>query len=159
MGWVAQCEIAVGAVRAQLRSMRIDPETVSASEAHAVLDELARSEPEFVACQWYQAADDRQLSWFYRDWEEWLDEQRWYRYLAGGHRVVGEIDKAEWRRVSTTRHSIYIPLTLLMPLSCQAKYEFAGRDLDSGRKNCLQSDRRAIVHVTMSIDEAISADC
>jgi hypothetical protein len=50
------------------------------------------------------------------------------------------------------------PLALLMPLSCQAKYEFVVRGLGSGRKNCLQSGRRAIVHVAMSTDEAMSAD-
>lgn len=84
MGWIATCELAVGAVRSQLRSMGVDPETVSPSDAHAVLDDLSRSEPELVVCQWYQAVDDRQLTRFYTMWQEWLDEQRWYRYLAGG---------------------------------------------------------------------------
>ena len=48
------------------------------------VDELARAEPDLMVCQWYQSADDRQIGLFYEMWQEWLDEQRWYRYLAGG---------------------------------------------------------------------------
>jgi len=84
MGWIINCKVAVAAVRSQLRSMGVDPENVSPSDAHAVLDDLARSEPDLVACQWYQAADDRQLSRFYEEWQEWLDEQQVYRSFAGG---------------------------------------------------------------------------
>jgi hypothetical protein len=64
--------------------MGIDPETVSAQQAHAVLDDLCRAEPDLVASQWYRAADERQLSRFYTGWQNWLDDQRWLRYVAGG---------------------------------------------------------------------------
>lgn len=84
MGWRKQRDIAVGAVRSQLRSQGIDPRTVSPSDAHAVLDDLARVEPDLVASQWYQAADERQLQSFYEEWQGWLDDERWQRYLAGG---------------------------------------------------------------------------
>ena len=84
MTWIENCLLAVGAVRSQLRSMGVDPETVSPADAHAVLDDLSRSEPDLLVCQWYQAANDRQLSRFYEEWQGWLDEQRWLRYLDGG---------------------------------------------------------------------------
>ncbi len=44
-----------------------------------------------------------------------------------------------------------------MPLSYQAKRELAVHDFGSVRKNCLQSDQQAIVHVATSVDEAMSA--
>ena len=84
MTWIENCLLAVGAVRSQLRSLGIDPETVSPADAHAVLDDLSRSEPDLLVCQWYRAANDRQLSRFYEMWQEWLDEQRWLRYLTDG---------------------------------------------------------------------------
>ena len=70
-----QRSIALSAVRAQLRTAALLPELTTASEAHAVLDDLCRVETDLVACQWYSNADDRQLSLFYRDWEAWLVDQ------------------------------------------------------------------------------------
>lgn len=75
MRWTEKCDIALCAVRSQARRRGVEPRTLSASEAHAVLDDLARSEPGLVACQWYKAAPDRQVSHFYREWQRWLAQQ------------------------------------------------------------------------------------
>ena len=84
MSWIATCERAVEAVCSQLRLEGVDPETLSPDDARMVLDELSRLEPDTQVSRWYRAANDRQLSRFYEEWQGWLDEQRWYRYLAGG---------------------------------------------------------------------------
>jgi hypothetical protein len=66
-----QRALALGAVRSQLRSMSFDPVTVSAEDAHRVLDDLARHCPDLVACQWYASASSYQMQLFYVEWERW----------------------------------------------------------------------------------------
>lgn len=73
-----QRSIALSAVRSQLRAAALDPELITPSEAHAVLDDLCRVETDLVACQWYSGADGRQLALFYRDWEAWQAGQSGY---------------------------------------------------------------------------------
>ena len=84
MTWIDTCERAVEIVCSHLRSRDINPETVSPDDARMVPDELSYLEPDTQVSRWYRAANDRQLSRFYEEWQGWLDEQRWYRYLAGG---------------------------------------------------------------------------
>jgi hypothetical protein len=49
MNLAQQRALALGAVRSQLASMQLDPVTVSAEDAHVMLDELARACPDLVA--------------------------------------------------------------------------------------------------------------
>src|SRR6266705_5487089 len=70
-------QIALRAARAQLRTLGIDPQkTASFQDILAVLDDLARSEPDLVASQWYTASTNHQIAALRRDWHAWLREQR-----------------------------------------------------------------------------------
>ena len=66
--------IALGAVRGTLHTQHVNPLEVSASEAHKVLDDIARSSPDLIASLWYRRASTLQLSLFYREWEQWRKE-------------------------------------------------------------------------------------
>ena len=68
--------IALGAIRATLRAQQVNPVEVSASEAHVVLDDIARVHPDLIASRWYRRASTLQLSLFYREWEQWRKETR-----------------------------------------------------------------------------------
>jgi len=58
-------EIAAGAARAQLRKMNL-PITLDGAER--VLDEMARSQPNLIASQWWLCASDHQYKLFRREW-------------------------------------------------------------------------------------------
>ncbi len=68
--------LALGAARSYLRQMRITPEMVTASDAHAALDDVARVEPDTVAACWYRLASHTQMVLFYREWEHWRTQRR-----------------------------------------------------------------------------------
>lgn len=61
-------QIALGAVRSELRRQGRNPQTVSAESAYAVLDNLFRSEPRLLAAQWYDTASDKERSKFFKEW-------------------------------------------------------------------------------------------
>ncbi len=63
--------IAVQAARSQLRKMGTDPAGVASGDALEVLDDLARTEPELIASQWYSEADDAEVTRFEREWRQW----------------------------------------------------------------------------------------
>ena len=76
--------MAMGAVRNELlRTARIDAET-SADEALDVLDDLARTEPELVASQWYLHASNSQLILFAREWNKNYIPKRVQRNFRSG---------------------------------------------------------------------------
>ncbi len=67
-------KIALGAIRSQARSQHIDPETMSAEDALAILDDLYRMTPNLVASLWYGQASDSQVKIFKREWDAWKKE-------------------------------------------------------------------------------------
>ncbi len=68
--------IALGAVRGTLHVQQVNPLEISASEAHKVIDDIARVHPDLIASLWYRRASTLQLSLFYREWEQWRKETR-----------------------------------------------------------------------------------
>ena len=71
-----QREIALQAARSQLRRIGIAPETMQASDAHKVLDDLARQDATLVASQWYSSASQSQMVLFYREWNKWRQQYK-----------------------------------------------------------------------------------
>ncbi len=61
--------IALGAARAQMRRMGIDPIGGAGDDALAVLDDLARTEPTLLASQWYISASDAEIRRFKKFYE------------------------------------------------------------------------------------------
>ena len=66
-----QREIAIGAVRSELRRAGVRPELVDWAGAFRVLDDLLRVEPTLIASRWYALATDNQLRLFKQEWERW----------------------------------------------------------------------------------------
>ena len=65
-----QRRVALGAVRSQMRRVGINPKTASSDSAYAVMDDLARSEPNLIASIWYLDASDNQVKLFIREWNK-----------------------------------------------------------------------------------------
>jgi len=66
---------AIGATRAQLRRMGIDPNTVDADGAWAALTDMQYINPDLIAVIWmreayrrYEAGSDNQMRLFNREW-------------------------------------------------------------------------------------------
>ena len=66
-----QRRIALGATRSEARQNKLAPQSLSAEDALKVLDDLSRKEPDLLACQWYTAASQRQITLFRREWNIW----------------------------------------------------------------------------------------
>jgi hypothetical protein len=62
-----QRQIAIRAARSQLRKNCAD---LTVANAAAVLDDMARSQPQLIASIWYNCADGRQWSLFDREWRK-----------------------------------------------------------------------------------------
>ena len=71
-----QRALALGAVRSQVRAYGMDPVTINAADAHAVLDDLARQVPDLVVSHWYATASQYQMGLFYKEWEQWRRQQQ-----------------------------------------------------------------------------------
>jgi len=67
-------QVALSAVRSFMRSHMLDPLKFPAHEAHKVLDDLARREPDLIASQWYRSTSSAQMTLFYHNWEQWRKE-------------------------------------------------------------------------------------
>ncbi len=65
-------QTAIGATRSQMRSMGIDPKTETAADALTVLDDIARTEPNLVASEWYINASENQFKLFTKEWNQYL---------------------------------------------------------------------------------------
>jgi hypothetical protein len=63
-----QRRIAQGAVRSTARRQGIDPATLTAAQALAMLDDLYRVIPALVASMWYSTASDTQIKLFAKEW-------------------------------------------------------------------------------------------
>ncbi len=63
-----QRQEAIKIARRQARQMNIDPDSITASDALAILDDVARVEPDLIASRWYLAATDNQVRLFRREW-------------------------------------------------------------------------------------------
>jgi hypothetical protein len=61
----------MGAARSKVRAMGFHPPVESADTMLTLLDDLARQEPDLLACQWYSRASDRQIRLFKREWQQW----------------------------------------------------------------------------------------
>lgn len=61
-------DIAMGAVRSELRRQGRDPKCLQEYAALNVLDDIARAEPKLIASRWYLNASDLQLRWFRLEW-------------------------------------------------------------------------------------------
>ncbi len=70
-----QRRLALGAVRSEARK-HLNPTSLTAIEALAVLDDLGRSEPALIASQWYRDASDAQIKAFKKEWETWQRDSR-----------------------------------------------------------------------------------
>ncbi len=57
--------IATAAARSQIRRLNIEP---SLENAEGVLDEMARTEPDLVASQWWLTASENQYRLFHQEW-------------------------------------------------------------------------------------------
>lgn len=66
-----QRQIALGAVRSQLRTWDLDPLTESAQDALKTLDDIARTEPKLIASIWYLQASDNQIALFIKEWNDY----------------------------------------------------------------------------------------
>ena len=71
MSKAEQRSIALGAARSQLRRMgfSIDP-FLPFQDVLAVLDDLNRAEPDLIASQWYDQANDHQIQLLRREWKQ-----------------------------------------------------------------------------------------
>lgn len=70
-------EIAAGAARSQLRKMN---SPLLLDSAKCVLDEMAKSNPDLIAAQWWLNASENQYKIFCREWKtanptQWEKEQ------------------------------------------------------------------------------------
>ena len=65
-------QTAIGATRSQMRTMGINPKSENSQEALTVLDDIARSEPNLIASEWYIEASDNQIKLFRQDWNQYL---------------------------------------------------------------------------------------
>ncbi len=74
MSAIEMRHIALSAVRGFMRSHMLDPLKFPAHEAHEVLDDMARLQPDLIASRWYRSASSAQLSRFYQEWEAWRQE-------------------------------------------------------------------------------------
>jgi hypothetical protein len=88
MNLAQQRALALGAVRSQLARMQLDPVTVSAEDAHVVLDDLARQCPDLVASQWYQAVSSHQMQLFYVEWEQWRQGQQQQAHVSDSFQQI-----------------------------------------------------------------------
>lgn len=68
-------KIALGAIRSQARRQHIDPTTMSADDALAVMDDISRVDPQIYASVWYDQASDAQMKQFKREWNAWKRSQ------------------------------------------------------------------------------------
>ena len=64
---------ALGAVRSQMRRMGIDFKSETANDALTVLDDIARTEPNLIASEWYLNASDNQIALFKREWRKHIE--------------------------------------------------------------------------------------
>lgn len=64
-------EIAIGAVRSEIRKQGFIAERQSARTALAVLNEIALRNPELRASSWYLNCTDNEICLFVRDWNTW----------------------------------------------------------------------------------------
>jgi len=62
-------QIAAGAARSEMRRKNI---ALTLDNAKAVLDDLARTEPELIASQWWLDASDNQYRLFCQEWQRQL---------------------------------------------------------------------------------------
>lgn len=70
---------AIGAVRAEARRLGREPLKLSVDAAMAMLDDLARREPELVASNWWVAnaeTNARQVHLFCKEWSAWKEAER-----------------------------------------------------------------------------------
>ena len=67
----ADVELVVRAVRGQMRALGDDPTKMSAEQAHAVMDEMFRTEPTLIVSRWYDQATQEDLNKLYRAWRKW----------------------------------------------------------------------------------------
>ena len=71
---------ALGVVRSVLRQQGINPLSVSADDAHLIIDDFARQHPDRLAAYWYRSASEREMMVFYREWRRW---QKFEQYRLG----------------------------------------------------------------------------
>jgi len=67
--------MAIGAARSEIRKHGDNPKDYGAGHALAVLDDIARAEPDLCASLWYLEASDNQIALFRREWKR-AQEQR-----------------------------------------------------------------------------------
>lgn len=65
-------ETAIRAARAQLRS---SGQPMTLDNAERTLDDIARTQPQLVAAQWWQTASNNQIKLFRREWRRWTLNQ------------------------------------------------------------------------------------
>lgn len=63
-----QRRVAIGAVSSELIRTARWPWELDGASARVVLDDLARTEPDLIASQWYSTASEHQLTLFEREW-------------------------------------------------------------------------------------------
>jgi hypothetical protein len=63
--------IAIGATRSYLRSMGYTTDEMTAQDALAAIDDIARSEPGTIAGEWFINASDNQIKLYKREWRAW----------------------------------------------------------------------------------------
>jgi len=75
MNKAQQREMAIRAARSQARKQGIEPLELGAEDALAIIDDIARSEPDLVASHWYSEATDNQINLFKIEWRKWVASQ------------------------------------------------------------------------------------
>jgi len=97
-------QIAAGAARSEMRRKNI---ALTLDNAKAVLDDLARTEPELIASQWWLDASDNQYRLFCQEWQRQLIMKKINPTRHGGKRKGAGRKRArfpKWHlRVNCTR--------------------------------------------------------
>jgi len=68
---------ALSAIRGEIRRQGLVPHHLNAKDAYAVMDDLARSEPDLRVSCWYMRAKDYSLKAWIREWKQWARAEIW----------------------------------------------------------------------------------
>ena len=80
------------AIRGEIRLLGMVPHHICGKDAHAIMDDLARKEPDLAVSRWYLGAKDYSIKAWIREWERWYrdevrrekEESQIQKLMAGG---------------------------------------------------------------------------
>lgn len=72
-----QRRIAIGAARAEMRSVQQVPEQATFDDVLSALNEMSLRDKNLIASQWYLQASDNQIKLARKEWAAWKKQQAW----------------------------------------------------------------------------------